>query len=42
MLVFGNLKEVSGIGEGTQFRFRCTVEGFDYQYVEMKDCSIVR
>ena len=42
VLVFGNMKEVSGIGEGAQFRFRCTVEGFDYQYVQMKDCSIVR
>lgn len=42
VLVFGDMREVSGIGEGAQFRFRCTVEGFDYQYVQMKDCSIVR
>ena len=40
--VFGNLREVSGIGEGAQFHFTCTVEGFDYQYVQMKDRSTVR
>lgn len=42
VLVFRSLKEVSGISEGAQFRFTCTVEGFDYQYVQMKDCSIAR
>jgi hypothetical protein len=42
VLVFGDLKEVSGISEGAPFRFRCTVESFDYLYVHMKDCSIVR
>jgi hypothetical protein len=42
VLVFGNLREASGISEGAQFRFTCTVEGFDYQYVQMKNCSIVR
>jgi hypothetical protein len=42
VLAFRDQKEVSGIGEGTQFRFRCTVESFDYLYVHMKDCSIVR
>jgi len=42
VLVFRDQREVSGIGEGTQFRFRCTVESFDYLYVHMKDCSIVR
>lgn len=42
VLVFRNLKEVSGISEGAAFRFTCTVEGFDHLYVEMKDCAIVR
>jgi hypothetical protein len=42
VLVFAHLEEVNGISEGEQFRFRCTVESFDYLYVHMKDCSIVR
>ena len=42
VLVFNDLKEVSGIGEGAQFRFRCTVESFDYLYVHLENCSIVR
>ena len=42
VLVFGNQREVGGISEGAQFRFRCTVESFDYQYVHLNDCSIVR
>jgi hypothetical protein len=42
VLVFGDLREVSGIGEGAPFRFRCTVESFDYLYVHLNDCSIVR
>ena len=42
VLVFENATQVSGIGEGETFRFRCTVESFDYQYLHMKDCSIVR
>ena len=42
VLVFGDLREVSGISEGAQFRFRCTVESFDYLYLHLKDCSIVR
>lgn len=42
MLSFGNLREVSGIGEGAQFRFTCTVESFDYLYVHLNDCSVVR
>jgi hypothetical protein len=42
VLVFRNLKEVSGISEGAQFRFTCTVESFDYLYVHLQDCSIAR
>ena len=42
VLVFDNLRDVSGLSEGAQFRFACTVESFDYQYVHMEDCSIVR
>ena len=42
VLVFENLREVSGIPEGAQFRFSCTVESFDYLYVHLENCSIVR
>ena len=42
VLAFGDLREVNGIREGEQFRFTCTVESFDYLYVHMEDCSIVR
>ena len=42
VLVFATLNEVSGIAEGAPFRFRCTVDSFDYQYVHLNDCSIVR
>ena len=42
VLVFGQLREVNGIGEGEPFRFTCTVESFDYQYVHLEDCSVVR
>ena len=42
VLVFADLREVNGISEGEQFRFTCTVESFDYLYVHMKDCSVVR
>jgi hypothetical protein len=42
VLGFAKPAEVSGISEGAQFRFRCTVESFDYQYVHLEGCSIVR
>jgi hypothetical protein len=42
VLYFRDLKEVSGLAEGAQFRFRCTVKNFDYQYVQLDDCSLVR
>jgi hypothetical protein len=42
VLVFADPKDVSGINEGEPFRFTCTVESFDYQYVHMNDCSVVR
>jgi hypothetical protein len=42
VLVFGDLSEVRSIGEGAPFRFSCTLESFDYLYVHMEDCSIVR
>jgi hypothetical protein len=42
VLIFGSLKEVSGISEGALFRFRCTVDSFDYQYVHLNGCSVVR
>jgi hypothetical protein len=42
VLYFRDLKEASEIGEGVQFRFRCTVSNFDYQYLQMENCSIVQ
>lgn len=42
VLIFPNLREVSGLSEGEQFRFTCTVESFDYLYVHLQECSIVR
>ena len=42
VLTFDDLKSVSGIGEGAQFRFRCRLDSFDYFYVHLNDCSIVR
>ena len=42
VLTFRDLREVSGISEGAQFGFRCTVESFDYLYVHLEGCSIVR
>ena len=42
VLVFADINEVRHIPEGAKFRFRCTVESFDYQYVHMENCSIVR
>lgn len=41
VLTFPDLREVSKIGEGAQFRFRCTLRSFDYQYLHMENCSIV-
>ena len=42
VLSFRDRREVSGIEEGAKFRFRCRVESFDYQYVHLEDCSVVR
>jgi len=42
VLYFSHVKDVEGIGEGALFRFRCTVASFDYQYVHLEACSIVR
>lgn len=42
VLSFRNLSEVSGISEGAVFRFTCTVEGFDYQYLHLENCSLAR
>ena len=41
VLSFADLNEVSRIGEGAPFRFKCTVSSFDYQYLHMEKCSIV-
>jgi hypothetical protein len=42
VLVFRQLSEVSGIGEGAQFRFRCSVDDWAYQYVHLANCTVVR
>ena len=42
VLTFREQRAVSGIAEGAQFRFTCTVESFDYLYVHLNGCSIVR
>lgn len=42
VLSFRDGKDVGGIAEGAPFRFRCTVKSFDYQYVHLEECSIVR
>jgi len=42
VLVFADLKQASAINEGARFRFKCTVAHFDYQYVYMEHCAVVR
>jgi hypothetical protein len=42
VLVFPDGRPVSGLAEGAPFRFSCVVESFDYLYVHLQDCSIVR
>lgn len=42
VLYFRDRNAVSAIGEGALFRFRCTVKNFDYQYVQLDDCSVAR
>ena len=42
VLSFPDVTEVKTIGEGARFRFRCTVSSFDYQYLHMESCAIVK
>jgi len=42
VLLFRQLSDVSGIGEGAQFRFRCRVDDWAYQYVHLDNCTVVR
>ena len=42
VLVFPQRTQVDGIPAGAQFRFKCTLVHFDYQYVYMENCAIVR
>jgi hypothetical protein len=42
VLFFRSPNDVGAIGEGAAFRFRCTVANFDYQYVQMENCSVER
>lgn len=42
VLIFPNANEVSGISEGTPFRFRCAFDDWAYQYVHLNNCTVVR
>lgn len=42
VLTFRTLKEVSHLAEGAPFRFRCTVDDFAYEYVHLKNCTVIR
>jgi hypothetical protein len=42
VLLFPNSSDVTGIGEGAQFRFRCRVDDWAYQYVHLDNCTVVR
>ena len=42
VLMFSDPQQVEGIEENAQFRFRCTVANFDYQYLNMDNCTVVR
>lgn len=42
VLSFSDRRQVAGISEGARFRFVCTIEGFYYQYVHLRDCVTVR
>jgi hypothetical protein len=36
------MEQIRGLEEGARFRFQCTVRDFEYQYVRLEDCSILR
>lgn len=42
VLMFADLNAVRDIAEGSTFRFQCTLAGFDYEYVQLENCAIVR
>lgn len=42
VLVFDDRRQMNDVNEGDLFRFRCTVADFNYSYVYMVDCSVVR
>ncbi|UVT21592.1 MAG: hypothetical protein H8K03_06730 [Nitrospira sp.] len=42
VLYFPNLKDIEEISEGELFRFKCIVASFEYEYVHLDSCSIVR
>jgi len=42
VLVFPQAKQINGINKNARFRFKCTVANFDYQYVQMQNCSILQ
>jgi hypothetical protein len=42
VLVFRDRGQIRGLEEGSKFRFQCTVKDFEYQYVQLENCSILR
>jgi len=42
ILSFSNRNDLAGINRGQKFRFRCTVEKYEYSIVWMQDCTIDR
>jgi hypothetical protein len=42
ILSFPDRRQVAALEAGQRFRFRCTVDKFEYLIVWMKDCSVVR
>jgi hypothetical protein len=41
-LFFRDREQIRGLEEGAKFRFQCTVKDFEYQYVHLDNCSILR
>lgn len=42
VLMFSDPQQVEGLEEDAKFRFKCRVANFDYQYLNMDNCTVVR
>lgn len=40
ILLFPDPRQLEGIRHGAKFRFRCSVENFNYQIIHMQDCTV--